>query len=587
MALTPDSLESVPRLTGVYLLKDASGRVIYVGKARDLRGRLRTYIAGDDRPYTQRIVAETADIDFITTRNESEALLLENQLIKANKPRYNIDLKDDKSYVRIRVGVAHPWPSIGITRTTVSDGSLYFGPYPSAQATRRTLSVLGRVFPLRRCKDSEFRQRVRPCLYHSIGLCLAPCVNPSVRAEYDQATRDLVAFLQGRDTEVVRRLRKRMEKAAEALDFEEAARIRDRIAAIESTLVPQAVVGTSPSDSHVFAFFETRDKITASVLKIQDGSLVGSTTLTAAKAAQEDPFSMIILQFYLSGADIPGTVHVDSVPLSRRTLQDALTRLRGSRVAVVHPKRGRPLDLLEIARDNARSHAKDTGSSSLEEIARVFHLRSIPHRMECYDVSTLRGTDSTASRAVFVAGEPAKDLYRRYRIRLASLDDFSMLKEIFERRFAEDESRPDLVIVDGGKAQLGVLLRVMTDLGCRGIPVASIAKARGTTPDRFYLPGRRDAVVLPRGSAALRTLQRIRDEAHRFAVKYHRHLRSRRASSPLESIPGIGKKKARAILMLTASVADPAAITREDLEGLGCLRDVDVERVLAHLKGNV
>lgn len=585
MGLTPEMIEGIPRLPGVYILKDTRGRTVYVGKAKDLRSRLRSYLAGDGRPYTPRIVAETNEVDFIITRNETEALLLENQLIKDRRPRYNIELKDDKSYVRIRVSLSHPWPSIGITRIVKDDGSVYFGPYPSAQATRHTLSVLGRIFPLRRCKDTEFSQRTRPCLYHSIGLCLAPCVRPHVKDEYAQAVQDLVAFLEGKNTELLARLRRRMEEASERLAFEEAARIRDRIASIETTLVPQAIVGSSRADSNVFAFFESAHRITASVLRIKGGALSDMRSFSLPKAAQEDAVTMIILQYYLAGNDIPPRIYTDIASSSRKALEEALWALKGSRVNVTSPTKGRPLELLQIARDNAQSHAGDRGPSALEEIARVFHLSSLPYRMECYDVSTFHGTDSTASCAVFVAGEPAKDLYRRYRIRgVTAMDDFAMLKEVFQRRFSSSDPVPDLVVIDGGKAQLGVFLRVIKELGRPQVPVVSIAKARTGRPDRFFLPGRKDAVRLPRGSRALAILQRLRDEAHRFAVGYHRLLRSRHVRSPFEEIPGIGRKKARELLKLTSKVEDVTSITRDDLASLKCLTRTDIERVLASFR---
>jgi excinuclease ABC subunit C len=585
MALTEDMVSALPRETGVYLLKDKKGRPVYIGKAKDLRSRLRSYLVGDGRAYTGRIAAETAVVDFILTRNEAEALLLENQLIKRHRPRYNIDLKDDKSYVRIKVGVSEPWPSLRVTRTVAEDGSLYFGPYPSAQSTRETLSAIGRIFPLRRCKDAEFRNRSRPCVYHAIGLCLAPCTNEGVRREYDQAVSDLVAFLEGRDRDLVLMLKGRMQEASDNLEFEKAARIRDRIAAIESTLVPQAVIGGSKALCDVFAFFETAQGLTASVLSIDKGALVDSRTLSVRKAAQEDLIPMTVLQYYLSGRRAPRLVYVDADPSDAEALGEALTRLTGEAVRAAVPKRGRAIQWVEIARRNARGHAAEKGPSALEEIARVFHLRSVPYRMECFDVSTLSGTDSTASCAVFLGGEPAKNLYRRFRISDTSLrDDFSMLKEVITRRLENDDSRPDLVVIDGGKAQLRVFLKAAEELGLGAVQVVAMAKARGgPVVDRFFLPGRKDALRLAPRGRALRTLQRLRDEAHRFAVGYHRLLRSKKTSPAFERIPGIGPKKARELLKLAGALPDGSRITRSDLESLDCLNRSDVERILEHL----
>lgn len=586
MALTEDMIRGLPKATGVYILRDASGRIIYIGKARDLRVRLRSYLGGDDRLNTSRIVQATDKADYILTRNEAEALLLENQMIKAHKPRYNIDLKDDKTYVRIRVTASAEWPAIGVTRKVVSDGSRYFGPYSSAQATRRTLSAIGRIFPLRRCKDTEFANRSRPCIYHSIGLCLAPCVYRHVRDEYDQAVRDLIAFLEGRDNDLVKALRERMELESGRLEFEKAARIRDQIEAIGTTLVPQVVVGQARGDSHVFATFGTRDRVQVAVLQIDKGTLTDSHELSVKEAAGEDPMTAIILQFYLGGIEIPGTIYTDTLPQDHAVLEKVLGGLKGSRVRIVRPSRGKALKWMAMARDNARTHARGADESSLEEIARAFHMGSIPYRMECYDISTLQGGSSAASRVVFMGGEPDKSLYRHYRIRtVCGQDDFSMLREVFERRLKGDETRPDLIVIDGGKGQLGVFLSVLEELGHPKIPVAAMAKASHGRVDRFFLPGRKDAVRLPERSDGLRTLQQLRDEAHRFAVRYHRHLRSEAAGSFFEGIPGIGPKKARELLKLTARMDDLSGVTAEDLGGVRGLSRRDIENILAHLAG--
>lgn len=580
--MTDDMIRDLPRETGVYMLRDAAGRIIYIGKAHDLRSRLRSYLGQDDRVQTPRIVDETSRIDYILTRNDSEALLLENQMIKAHKPRYNIDLKDDKTYVRIKVSTSAEWPSIGVTRKVVPDGSRYFGPYASAQATRRTLSAIGRIFPVRRCKDTEFANRRRPCLFHSIGLCLAPCVHSHVRGEYDQAVRDLVAFLEGRDRDLVKVLSRRMEEASERLEFERAAKIRDQIEAIRSTLVPQAVVGNARGDTHVFATFGSRERVQVAVLEIDRGILTGSHDLSVRAARDDDLISSIILQFYLGENDIPGTIYTDILPEDPAMLEEVLGKLRNGRVRITKPARGRPLQWMAMARDNARTHARGHDASSLEEIARVFHLGSIPYRMECYDISTLQGAASAASRVVFIGGEPDKTLYRHYRIRTVSgQDDFAMLKEIFERRLKGDESRPDLIVIDGGRGQLGMFLKVLEDLGHPRIPVAAMAKARQGKVDRFFLPGRKDAVRLPERSAGLRTLQHLRDEAHRFALNYHRKLRSRASASFFERMPGIGRKKAKALLKITAGLDDLSSLTASVLEEVEGLSRRDIETVLA------
>lgn len=582
MALSDDIIRTLPRSTGVYILRDHSGRIIYIGKAKDLRSRLRSYLGRDDRLQSGQIVENTEKVDFILTNNEAEALLLENQLIKAHKPRYNIDLKDDKTYVRIKLTLKAEWPAISITRKLTADGSRYFGPYASAFATRNTLSAIGRIFPVRRCKDTEFANRTRPCIYHSIGLCLAPCVYKSVRKEYDQAVEDLTAFLEGRNRELAKTLQERMLNESENLNFEKAARIRDQIESIRETLVPQAVINQGRLDAHVFASFLTRNHAQVAVLEMTKGTLTDSHNLSVKVADEEDLVTAVMLQFYLSGNEIPPAIYTDNPPENTRMLEEVLGKLRCGRVKIMRPSRGTPYQWLAMARDNARTHSRGSDVSALEEIARALHLSSIPYRMECYDISNLQGSSATGSRVVFMDGEPDKTLYRHYRIRtIEGQDDFAMLKEVFHRRLTNDDTRPDLIVIDGGKGQLGVFLKVLQELGAPKTPVVSMAKARGARVDRFYLPGRKDAVRLPDRSAGLRTLQRIRDEAHRFAVTYHRKLRSNKSSSVFQGIPGIGPRKSRAILMQTSHITDPSRITPDDLKAIKGLSAKDITNIVS------
>jgi len=587
MALTKELIKGLPKATGVYILRDPSSKIIYIGKAKDLRTRLRSYLKGDNRLQTGRIVDTTQQVDYILTNNEAEALLLENQLIKSHKPRYNIDLKDDKTYVRIKVTTKSEWPSISITRKVTSDGSRYFGPYSSAQATRNTISAIGRIFPIRRCKDTEFANRTRPCIYHAIGLCLAPCFYKTLRKDYDQAVTDLVAFLEGRDKELEKLLQGRMLKESERFNFEKAAKIRDQIEAIRITLVPQVIIGQGRGDTNVFATFRSRNHVQVAVLQIARGTLADSRNILVKEAAEEDLMTTIMLQFYLAGYEIPGHIFTDTLPQDKRMLEEVLSTLKGSQVKIVKPSRGKPLQWLAMAQVNARTHARGSDTSALEEIAKAFHLGSIPYRMECYDISNLQGGSGAGSRVVFMDGEPDKTLYRHYRIRtIVGQDDFAMLKEVFERRLNRDETRPDLIVIDGGKGQLGVFLKVLEDLGVPKIPLVSMAKAHGSKVDRFFLPGRKDAIRLPERSVGLRSLQRLRDEAHRFAVKYHRQLRSKQTASMFENIPGIGPKKARALLMNTSHLDDLSQIKAEDLEGVKGLSRKDIEKVVSFLKHN-
>ncbi|HVN70519.1 MAG TPA: excinuclease ABC subunit UvrC [Desulfomonilia bacterium] len=587
MALTDDIIKTLPKATGVYILRDSANKIIYIGKANDLRVRLRSYLGQDDRPFTGRIVEKTERVEYVLTRNETEALLLENQLIKEHSPRYNIDLKDDKSYVRIKLTVGNEWPGIYVTRKVVKDGSRYFGPYSSARSTRNTLSAIGRIFPVRRCTDTFFANRSRPCIFHYIGLCMAPCVYKAIWKEYGQAVLDLIAFLEGKNHDLVNMLETRMKEESDNLNFEKAARIRDQIAAIRSTLTPQVVTGHTGTDTDVFSFFRRKNAIQIAVVCISQGNMSDSFNYTFRDVEEDDIIAGAILQFYLKHQEIPVRIYTDTLPRSIDTLEEVLSNMRGSRVRIYKPARGRPLQWLSIAQDNARTHSRREGSSVsvLEEIAKAFHLSSVPYRMECYDISNIQGKSAAGSRVVFVDGEPDKTLYRHYRIQgMDTPDDFAMLREIFERRLMHDETRPDLIVIDGGKGQLGVFLKVLEELGVPRMPIVSIAKAKGGRVDRFFLPGRKDAVRLPERSRALRTLQRLRDEAHRFAIKYHRQLRSRRSTSLFEGIPGIGPKKARALLMYTSNLTDLSQITPEDLSGIKGLSSKDRENIISYLK---
>ncbi|MBN2298715.1 MAG: excinuclease ABC subunit UvrC, partial [Deltaproteobacteria bacterium] len=587
MGLRADVIDKLPRATGVYILKNSHGQIIYIGKAKDIRNRLASYLGRDTRPYAGHIVSNTESVDFILTRNETEALLLENQLIKAHKPKFNIDLKDDKTYVRIKVTTGVDWPGIYITRKILKDGSHYFGPYSSAQATRKTLSAIGRIFPIRRCKDTVFKNRTRPCIYYQIGTCAAPCVGRISRNEYSALVQDLVSFLEGKNKNLEQGLHTRMNAESERLNYEAAARIRDQISAIKNTLIPQIVVSNAVADTDVFGTCNHPKGIRITVLHITKGIMTDSTNLTIDPGGDEDFISKAMLQFYLRTPSIPAMIYTDIIPEEKSELEQILTDMRGSTVTIRKAMRGRPKQWTGMARDNAEHYLSISDSSVLDDIARLLHLSVIPYRMECYDISNIQGAYSTASRAVFIAAEPDKSLYRHYRINdIHGQDDFAMMEQVLKRRLSTDEAKPDLIVIDGGKGQLNICMNVLDGLGMASIPVVAIAKARGTKTDRFFMPGRKTPILLSRHSRALRVLQRIRDEAHRFALRYHRHLRKRSGSSRMENIPGIGPKKARAILMHVSDIPDLAKITEEDLKGCPAINKHDIANIVSYFQKN-
>ncbi len=584
MPLSEDLLHDLPRSPGVYLFRDANGEIIYIGKACNLKNRVHDYLGQDTRPSVTFIRRHTARIDYIVTHNDKEALLLENRLIKQHRPRYNVVLKDDKTYVSIKITTSHEWPGIYITRSTSRDGSTYLGPYSSAQATRKTLSAVGRIFPVRRCKDSAFKNRTRPCMFHQIGLCPAPCTRRISADEYRQTINDLIRFLQGQDKDLERELQRRMQIEAAALNYEKAARIRDQIQAIRTTLVPQTVAGTSAVDVDIFGTYRGQAGWQVCVMRFSGGNLCESKTF-ALRSDSGDFIAQFMLQFYLNDTVIPHAIHTAQLPREKDLLAEILSDMRGSRVTITRPTRGMPLKRLQLADQNARSKPDDQTASPLDNLARAFRLPAIPYRIECYDISTIQGRYSVASRTVFIDGRPDKNLYRRYKIReVKGQDDFAMLREVLARRFGNDASRPDLILIDGGKGQLNACLRIMKEIGRTDIPLAAIAKERGSKSDRFFLPGRKDAVHLPARSAELRIMQQIRDEAHRFAITYHRRVRSTRTtSSILQQIPGIGPQKTARILKHLPPDRDIKDLRQSDLQNCPGLSSADITRIIAFL----
>ena len=585
MALTADMVEALPKATGVYFMRDTHGHIIYVGKALDIRGRVRAYLGGDLRPSVGHIRERTAHVDFVLTSNEKEALLLENQLIKSHRPRYNIVLKDDKSYVSIKITTNHDWPGISVTRRIVKDGARYFGPYSSARAMRNTLSAIGRIFPVRRCKDTEFVNRVRPCMFHQIGICVAPCVKRVGQTEYVQMVNDLIMFLEGRDKTLEKLLEERMRVFSLSLEFERAARIRDQIAAIRTTLVPQAVVQYGGTDMDVFGAYRHTGQAEVTVLRISKGTIIDSASFSLATQDENDFITPCLLQFYLGRKDIPPLIYTDTPPEDAGDLAAVLSDLRGGMVSIRVAARGRPKQWIQMAQDTALNNFRGD-TSVLDEIARAFKMSSIPYRMECYDISTLLGEQAVGSRVVFIGGMEEKSLYRHYRIEgPPAQNDFAMLGEVLARRFRQaGEPRPDLPVIDGGKGQLNMCLKVLKDLGLTTIAVVAMAKERGSAKDRFFLPGRKDAVMLPRGSNALKTLQRLRDEAHRFAIGYHRRLRSKAAHSLLTDIPGIGPKKAA---LLLKTLPDLQTLNHETLTGIKGITRNDILRIMEFMEGQM
>jgi len=589
---------NIPASPGVYLMKSKTGEIIYVGKAKDLRARLRTYFRdGDSRYSVQFLMKRVADVDFIVTNNEKEALLLENTLIKQHKPRYNIRLKDDKTYLSLRLDRREDFPRLTIVRRYKRDGALYFGPYSSAAAVRDTLRTIQEIFPIRRCPNHVFKNRTRPCLNYQIGRCTGPCCDLISKEEYHKLVDEVVLFLKGRNDDLVKELKGCMERASAALEFERAARLRDRLSAIEQTLEKQQAVSAAGFDRDVFGLYSADSEVHIKVLFIRDGKLIetGSYTFRRKQMTVRELFSSFIAQFYSADRDVPTEILVPVDVEDAGLLEEVLTERRGRKVAIHCPKRGEKLRLVEMAAKNAedtalaRRAAADLESSGLMALGEKLRLPDVPSRIECVDISNIGGTDAVGSLVTFDDGKPNKSRYRRYRIRSVSgADDYGMMKEVLTRRYtralAEDDL-PDLLIVDGGKGQLSIAVAVLRELGVEGLAVAALAKpAHEGERDKVFLPGRKNPVTFPSSSPALHLLQRIRDEAHRFAVTYHRKVRDRsRLQSVLTDIPGVGEKRKRALLAHFGSLERVKQASVEELGAVPGLPDSLARRVYLYL----
>jgi excinuclease ABC subunit C len=573
----PDSidkkLDSTPTDAGVYLLKDRAGKVQYVGKAKSLRARVRSYFreGGDGRFQLRFLMRRVRDFDTIVTATEKEALILENNLIKQYKPKYNIRLKDDKSYLSAKI-TNHAWPRITVTRKIVKDGGRYFGPFGSADGLRETIDVIRKVFPLRTCTDAVFRNRSRPCLEYQIKRCLGPCCLPVDRDEYGRHLHAAQMLLEGKNHELVREMREQMKVHASRLEFEQAARIRDRVKAIEKTVERQTVLHHWGVDQDVFGIYREGGFIEAIVLIVRAGKLTStqSWSFQDLEFPVHDILSDLLTQYYSGARNIPDEVIVPVELEDAEVRAELLSERRGKKCEVFRPQRGDKLRLLEMAMDNARQSFasrrdnEKTRERMLEELRVKLNLRNTPKRMECYDISNLQGTMVVGSQVTFDEGEPQKNLYRRYRIRtFAGQDDFASMYEVLKRRLdraVRENEYPDLWVIDGGKGQLNVALEVLREFKLlEQIDCVSLAKqhvlddrpAKEVTKseERVFLPNRKDPIVLPKNSTALFLLVRIRDEAHRFAITYNRELRRRaRLRSVLDDIEGVGPVRRRAML---------------------------------------
>lgn len=580
-----DQIKATPTKSGVYIFRDASGVVLYVGKAANLRNRVRSYFS-DSVALTfklRHLTSKVAEYEYVVTDSEQEALILENTLIKRHKPSYNVRLKDDKTYPYIKIDLKEDFPMVYFTRRREDgDGAQYFGPFASASSVRKTLNLIKKLFPYRSCTKTITGTDPRPCLDYYIHRCVGPCIGAADKEEYHKVIDQVLLFLEGKRDTVVKELGQKMEEAATDLQFERAAILRDQVQAIERVSQSQKVASDVLENEDAIALARSQDEAWVEVFFVREGDLVGRDHFMMEGIQDESDsriMSSFIKQFYDSASYIPPIILLQHIPEDATLIANWLEAKRGRKVKMWVPRQMERRQLVEMVAKNASQGLAqrrvkwmadtDAISQAMEELQEQLNLPDLPHRMECYDISNIHGTNAVGSMVVFEGGRPKPAHYRRFKIKtVEGIDDYSMMQEMLRRRFhrmqrdkdgstesKESKNRkklgeawgivPNLVLIDGGKGHLGAALQVLLELGIASIPLASIAKQN----EEIFRPDSSEPILLPRSSQALYLVQRLRDEAHRFAITYHRQLRKKRGvKSVMDSVPGIGPKRKKALM---------------------------------------
>ena len=606
-------VKDFPIQSGVYLMKNSLDKIIYVGKAKNLRVRVKNYFqdSKDHSPKTKALVMNICEIEYLLTKTEVEAFLLEASLIKKHRPKYNIRLKDDKSYPYIQLSWQDEYPRLYLSRKVKKDGSLYFGPYTSGGAVFGTIRFLNRFFRIRDCKDYFFNSRTRPCMTHQIGRCTAPCVQLVTKEVYREDVEGAKDFLKGRSKKLIKDLEKKMVIAADEEKFEVAAKMRDSLVAIKSIIAKQIVINDqSDKDQDIVSYFGDERGVLVETLHVRSGRVIGHRphflSNVNPQSPDEDPREWLasFLNQYYEDNFIP-----DDVLLSQdlgndihKLLMDVLKERSGHETLVRFATDNKGQDLIEMATQNAKAHfekhvSKDEEKKSgLQEIKAKLNLPAVPNRIECFDISHFQGSETVASQVVFEEGIPARDHYRRYKIKtVTGIDDFASMYEVLKRRFSHDEyEEPQLIVVDGGKGQLSMAVKILQEVGKSHVPVVGLAKARtqadfqaeevAATEERFYLPGRANPVVFKTNTIAYQILTGLRDEAHRFAITYHRKLREQTSlESELDYVVGIGEKRKKLLLQKFKSIDEIREADVEEIANIKTFNRVLAERILIQL----
>ncbi len=610
-------LNTLPSKPGCYLMKDSSGKVIYVGKAINLRNRVRSYFhaSAQNTQKTNQLVRKIADIEWIVVGSELEALILEMNLIKKHRPHYNVRLKDDKRYPYIKVHTADPFPTVTITRQMVKDGSRYFGPYTSVWAVHQTLDVLRRIFPYLTCDREITGEDERACLYYDIKLCAAPCIGAISQERYRQMIDDLCKFLEGRTDPILSRMRLEMEQAAENLQFERAGVLRDQIRAMENVVERQKVISSEYIDSDVLALARSDGDACVQVFFIRGGKLIGRDYFLlegASDSSDADVMAEFLKQFYDQATLVPPQVLLPHEVEEANIIRQWLSQKRDDqKVEILVPRQGQQQELIEMAAENAAETLHSLQAQwqadrhrqelALTELQVALGLSEPLNRIECYDISNTQGTSAVGSMVVFEQGVPKKALYRRFNIRsVTGPDDFASMEEVLTRRLnrwkAVQESSltpgkkpdqafghlPDLLMVDGGKGQLSRAVAVLEKFGLFGkVPVVGLAKQN----EELFVPGRGNSILLPRHSQGLYLVQRVRDEAHRFAITSHRQVRTKTGlASRLDAIPGIGPARRKALLQHFGSLEKIKLATVDELTQVSGITPSLARAIIDHLE---
>lgn len=577
-------LEKVTENPGVYLMKNAAGTILYIGKAANLKKRLTSYFRNSNQLdiKTERMIRQIASIDTIVTASEQDAFILESNLVKQHKPRYNVILKDDKRYPSLRLDIKNSFPNLLVVRKPEKDGALYFGPYSSPHAVRETLKIIHKTFKLRKCKSKIVKERVRPCLNYQIGRCMAPCAHLVTPEEYSSIVKEVTLFLKGRAPELLKSIRTEMMKASDNQDYEKAITLRDQLFSIEKTLEKKLVVMTDFKDRDVFAAIRQDNMTVVTVMIVRNGYLqnVLNFNFKETLSTDEEILTSFIRQYYEKNDDVPEEILISHSLADFQILLEWFKSIKGEKPTILNPQKGEKLLLVKMAIQNAEKsitellHDDRKYQELLEKLQYQLKLKQLPIRIECFDNSTLQGSNSVAGMVVFQKGKPDKSSYRKFRIRTVSEpDDYAAMEEVISRRFNHpDDPIPNLLIIDGGKGQLNVVVSVLKKLNLDStIDVVGIAKKneeKGETEDKLYKPDRINPIVL-KDKKLMLFLESIRNEAHRFAISYHRkRQRHEVLQSELDTIPGIGSKRKKILLSHFGSIENIRAATIDQLSML-------------------